>query len=273
MKRKLISLLLLVVLCLQLAVCAGAEQIDFALLTTGNETSPSAHRDPLPGEQLVMDGAQLLSDAEESALNDKLITISQAYNAQVLVATVSALDVDVTQYLEYLYDSSGFGYGENHDGVLLLVCMNPREYRILSNGFAGDAITETDIENIGDAFVSDLSDGNYAAAFNTFADECEYYLNGYINGFPFDPGATLLTALAIGFVISLIVTGVWRAQLKSVRRQYEAGAYVKAGSLQLTQSGDYFMYRTVTKTERPQNNSSGRSSGGGGSRSIGGGSF
>jgi uncharacterized protein len=64
-----------------------------------------------------------------------------------------------------------------------------------------------------------------------------------------------------------------KGKLRSVRRQNEARQYVKEGSMQLTQSGDYFMYRNVTRTPKPQNNSSSRSGGGGGSRSIGGGKF
>ena len=64
-----------------------------------------------------------------------------AYNAQIIVATIESMgNSDIDSFVEYAYDSMGFGYGEDHDGVLLLVCMDPREYRILSNGFAASAI-------------------------------------------------------------------------------------------------------------------------------------
>jgi uncharacterized protein len=148
--------------------------------------------------------------------------------------------------------------------------MDPREYRILSNGFAGEAITSGDIEAIGEAFKSDLRGGNYADAFDTFADKCEYYLDGHINGFPFNTGKNLLICLGIGLVVALIVTGIWKGQLKSVRKQSAANAYVKAGTMQITQSGDFFMYRNVTKTQKQSSSSSGSS---GSSRSTGGGSF
>lgn len=227
--------------------------------------------EPAEDNLLVWDKAELLNETEVAQLNSKLESISKKYKAEIRVVTLSSMDGgDIDEFLEYLYDESGFGYGENHDGVLLVVCMDPREYRILSNGFAGEAITSGDIDAIGEAFKSDLSDGNYADAFDTFADKCEYYLDGHINGFPFNTGKNLLICLGIGLVVALIVTGIWKGQLKSVRKQSAANAYVKAGTMQITQSGDFFMYRNVTKTQKQSSSSSGSS---GSSRSTGGGSF
>ena len=227
--------------------------------------------EPAEDNLLVWDEAELLNETEVAQLNSKLESISKKYKAEIRVVTLSSVDGgDIDEFLEYLYDESGFGYGENHDGVLLVVCMDPREYRILSNGFAGEAITSGDIDAIGEAFKSDLSDGNYADAFDTFADKCEYYLDGHINGFPFNTGKNLLICLGIGLVVALIVTGIWKGQLKSVRKQSAANAYVKAGTMQITQSGDFFMYRNVTKTQKQSSSSSGSS---GSSRSTGGGSF
>ena len=227
--------------------------------------------EPAEDNLLVWDEAELLNETEVAQLNSKLESISKKYKAEIRVVTLSSMDGgDIDEFLEYLYDESGFGYGENHDGVLLVVCMDPREYRILSNGFAGEAITSGDIDAIGEAFESDLSDGNYADAFDTFADKCEYYLDGHINGFPFNTGKNLLICLGIGLVVALIVTGIWKGQLKSVRKQSAANAYVKAGTMQITQSGDFFMYRNVTKTQKQSSSSSGSS---GSSRSTGGGSF
>ena len=227
--------------------------------------------EPAEDNLLVWDEAELLNETEVAQLSSKLESISKKYKAEIRVVTLSSMDGgDIDEFLEYLYDESGFGYGENHDGVLLVVCMDPREYRILSNGFAGEAITSGDIDAIGEAFKSDLSDGNYADAFDTFADKCEYYLDGHINGFPFNTGKNLLICLGIGFVVALIVTGIWKGQLKSVRKQSAANAYVKAGTMQITQSGDFFMYRNVTKTQKQSSSSSGSS---GSSRSTGGGSF
>ena len=228
--------------------------------------------EPEAGEWFVFDDADLLTDAEEETLSQKLRDVSHTYQAEIVVCTVAAIgDSDVDAFLEYLYDYMGFGYGENHDGVMLLLCMDTRDYRILSNGFAGVAIDTGAIDSIGDEIVPYLSDGQYAEGFGAFADQCVYYLDGYINGFPFNTGMNALISLAVGLLVGAIVSGVLKGQLKSVRKQDQANNYVKPGSLQLTLSNDIFLYRNVTQTEKESKSSSSGSSGS--SRSTGGGSF
>lgn len=257
MTKKLMAALVALLMCACMFVCVSAAP---------------AENDHL----LLQDAADLLSEDEEAALFAELAAVSETYGAQVAVCTVPSLgntDVSVDALVENVYDTLGYGYGENHDGVLLLVCMDPREYRILSNGFAAEAITMDDIESISDWIVSDLSDGEYAAAFDTYVNECEYYLDGYINGFPFSVVSNLIIALVVGVIVGGIVALVLRGQLKSVRRQDKANSYVKTGSMNLTQSNDFFLYRTVTRTAKPKNTSSSSSSGSGSSRNVGGGSF
>lgn len=221
-------------------------------------------------EYQVFDEADLLNVSEELALEEKLADLSNKHNAQIVVCTIESMDGgDIDEFLEYLYDEMEFGYGDNHDGVLLLVCMDIREYRILSNGFAGVAIDSGDIDAIGDVIVSDLSDGNYAAAFDEFADQCDYYLDGYINGFPFNFGKNLLICLVIGIIAGVVVAFILKGQLKTVRKQDQASDYVKPGSMQVTVSNDFFLYRDVTRTKKESSNSSGSGS----SRSTGGGKF
>lgn len=221
--------------------------------------------------EFLYDEADLLTPAEEAELIKKLASVSIRYEAQIIVATIASLDgVSIDTYLNYVYDSMGFGYGKDHDGVLILVCMNPREYRILSNGFAGVAIDPDDISKIGDKIVGNLSAGNYSGAFHQFADECTYYLDGHINGFPFNAGKSLAISLIVGVVIGLIVAFVLKGQLKSVHSQSRAQEYVKNGSMHINLSNDMFLYRNVTRTKKQNSSSSGS---GGTARSTGGGSF
>lgn len=248
MKRKILTILL------ALLVCAG-------LCMTVSAYS---------GEQLIYDGADLLTTVEESRLYEQLASVSGTYDSQIIVATLPSMqDGDIDEFVEYLYDRMELGYGTDRSGVLLLVCMDPREYRILSNGRAADAITPGRIDSIGSAIVPDLSGGDYADAFETFADRCAYYLEGELVGFPFPVLQNLLIALAVGLTAGLITVLIMRSQLKSVHRKVEANSYVRRNSLNLTLSRDIFLYRNVSRTRR-ETESSSRS---GSSRNIGGGSF
>lgn len=73
----------------------------------------------------------------------------------------------------------------------------------------------------------------------------------------FDYKSALLISVGVGLVVAFIVVSIMKGQLKSVRKQSGAGNYIKEGSFKLTRSNDFFLYRTVTKTEKPRNNSSG----------------
>ena len=253
MRKRMIRVLFALLLCLSLSLTVFAN---------GTGT----------GGGVILDEADLLSDSEEALLAAKMGRVSQTHGAELVIITVSSTDgADIDELLEYLYDSMGFGYGPERDGVLLLVSMAPREYRILSNGFAGVAIDVDTIDAIGEDIVPDLSAGEYADAFGTFVERCDYYLNGYLNGFPFDFVMSFAVSLVIGAVVGVVVAFILKGQLKTVRRQNQAHAYVKPGSMQVTVHNDFFLYRNVTRTKKET--SSGSSSKSGSSRSTGGGSF
>ena len=246
MKRKLLTMLLVVMLCVSLTISAFA--------VSGAD---------------IYDEADLLSTQEETELAEKLSEIGEGFDAQIVVMTATSTSGNIDAYIEDKFDSMNMGYGENRDGVLLLVCMESREYRILSNGYAGEAIGMDQIDAISDAIVSDLSDGAYADAFSTFADQCAYYLGGYLNGYPFNVGKNLIVALIIGVVAGIAVALVLKKQLKSVRQQKQANVYTKSDSMQITTRRDLFLYREVSKTKKASTSSSGSGS----SRNVGGGKF
>ena len=225
------------------------------------------------------DEANLLTDAQEARLQQRMDEISGTYNVEIAIVTKMNIgNASPSRYASAYYDSNAFGYGDSRDGVLLLISMKDRDYYILTNGLGSKAIDGGDIDGIGDTIVPYLSGGDYADAFDVFLDECAYQLDGEINGFPFAFGKNALIALGIGIVTALIATGIMKSKLKSVRRQYTATEYTRSGSMQLHHSTDRYLYRTVNRVRRQTNSSGGsHSSGGfrssGGSRGGGGGKF
>lgn len=224
----------------------------------------------------LVDSANLLTDSEEAMLLEKLDSISETYQVDVIAAFVPSTEgYPADWYAEYFYDENGYGYGPGRDGVLLLVAMAEREYRILANGFAAQAISPEDSNFIGEWIVSDLTSGDYVEAVLSFAEECTYEIDGELYGFPFDFGGTLLFSLIVGLIAAWISTAVMKGKLKSVSRQTAAGEYTRQGSMQLTVSNDYFLYRTVNR-QKKESNSSGPSRGSrssGPSRHVSGGRF
>lgn len=230
-------------------------------------------------EQLS-DGANLLTDGEEAELLLAMQQVTEDTGAEISLVTLPSLNGDIEDYANELYDSRAYGIGEGRDGVLLVISMDPREFWILCNGFAWYAVGSRGVEEITADMTPDLSAGNYAEAFRSYVSDCSYYLNLYLDGEeyegedPFDLPSTLLISAAAGLTVGLIYALILKGQLRSVRSRTEANGYVKAGSMTLTRSGDYFMYRNVTRTEIQKSTSShSGSSRGGSARGGGGGRF
>ncbi len=244
MRKRLFALLLVLAVFACIGIPAGA-QTDF--------------------DSHVVDKADLLTDAEERTLEARLENLADNYSVDVVIVTVeTSYGDDLEEYAEWLYLTYGYGIGNDRDGILLLINMDPynRGWAIYGHGLGADAMPYNQIMKLGDAMTPDLKAGDFAVAFDLFVRRCEERVNIAINGEPFAPGKMLLISLIVGLVVALIVTGIMRSKLKSVRAQHAASNYVRQGSMHLTQSYDLFLYRTVTRRARPKSTSSG-----GGSRS------
>ena len=240
MKKKLSALFLLLVLCIGMAVPAFAAQLP-----------------------RLVDEAGLLSAQEAESLNAYLDEISERLGFDVVIATVNSLSgMDPERAAEVIYDEGGYGFGTEHDGVLLLVNMGERDWVITSTGWGRQAINEDARARLSDAFLGDLSAGNYNAAFSTFAGGVNGLVSQAQNGSyyrtPFPAARAIVVALIVGVLVALIVISSMKRKLKSVAFRSEAADYIRSGSLELTQSGERFLYHNVVRTPKPQNDSASR---------------
>lgn len=236
---------------------------------------------------LVVDQAGLLTEAERTQLTEKLNGISHEHRMDVVLVTADDLGgKSPRDYADDFYDYNGYGKGPNYDGILLLVSMEDRDYWISTCGAGITAFTDAGIEYLAEQFLEPLSNGDYALAFNRYADTCVELLIKAEQGNPYDVAdlpeepfhlfGAIVISLGIGFLVAFIATAIMKGQLKSVRAQSGAADYVKKDSLKVTKRQDLFLYRQVTRRELPKSNSgggssvhrssSGRSHGGGGGK-------
>ena len=175
MKKQLIALLIAFtmafLLCLPAFASSDSTEWDEGFLLISPEDDTSIAVNPLA------DNADLLTDAEEALLLDKLNEISSRQQFHVVVVTAS--DVDGRSSMDYaddFYDDNGYGLGEDRSGALLLINMEDREWWISTCGFGVTALSDDDIDVIGEEITPDLTDGNYYEAFVMFAEECDRYV-------------------------------------------------------------------------------------------------
>ena len=133
----------------------------------------------------LVDMADLLSDSEESDLLDRLDEISERQQVDIVVVTVDSMEGEtVMVYTDDFYDYNGYGFGDNRDGIILLISMGEREWYISTRGYGIRAITDGGREYISEQFVSDLSAGDYAAAFTNYAKLCDDFITQAKTGDP-----------------------------------------------------------------------------------------
>lgn len=228
----------------------------------------------LDTRERVVDMAELLSDSDKTALLSKLDEISERQKMDIVVLTVNTLDGKTPRdYADDFYDYNGYGFGENKDGILLLVSMEDRDWWISTTGYGITALTDAGIEYISKKFLSDLSDGDYAQAFTTYAELCDQFITQAKTGEPYDIGNmpkepfnvawNILVAFVIGLVVAFVVTNIMKKQLKTVQLKSEANNYVKSNSMIVTENRDLFLYNQVSRRARPKetDNRSGSSGG------------
>ena len=237
--------------------------------TTKTETLPISNENQ---HALVADHAGVLSDEEAEALETKLEEISERQLCEVTVVTVNSLEgKTASAYADDYYSQSGYGYGEEGDGILLLVSMEDRAYAITTFAFGQTAFTDAGLEYIVEKFRPDLSDGNYAKAFTIFADWCDRFLEQAYTGEVYDVGhmpkqsVSLIwipVSIAIGFLMAYLLGRILRSSLKSVSKQESAAEYEIPGSMQLYRNSDMLVNTIVTSRKIPKKseNSSGGSS-------------
>ena len=109
-------------------------------------------------------------------------------------------------------------------------------------------LSEEKLQNCVEKYSSDLTDGNYAAAFSGITDNLYKAMDSVRH--PSVDAKWIFIDLAIGFVIAFIIMKAVTANLKSVKSRVDANEYVVPGSLALDQSYDRFLYSNVARTEK-----------------------
>ena len=207
---------------------------------------------------LVVDLADLLTDAEENEFNEKFITFTEEYEIEIAFLTVTSLDGKTAQqFADDFYDANGYGYGENDDGFLLLYLPGEDGQRELYLTTHGDAIYKMSDDMINTMLLEmkdDIISGNYTAALDKYIAKATEYVK---------PGVHfiwLFVFMLVGCVVALLVLNGIAAANKSVHKAFDAKVYVRSGSLVLTGRNDTFKGSYVNKDAKADDSDSGKTS-------------
>ena len=214
------------------------------------------------GDRRVFDFAELFYDEEEQSLESLIDNAQKKTKLDIVIVTVnSTYGLSDTEYADDFFDFNGFGYGKNHDGVLLLINMSSRTTWISTCGAAIDYLSDADLDLITDKITSELKyNNNYDGAKKFISGvESEVRFKFRVLGLVFTP-VSVFVSLVIAFLVGLFYN-------KKIKREYKFNGvsntfdYKTQGHLNLTNQSDILVDTKVTAVKIQS------SSGGGGGRS------
>lgn len=254
----------------------------------------------------VVDDADLLTDAQEDALEQKALAIIEAHAMDLVIVTKQGLGGKTPEaYADDFFDYEGYGWrAEETDdittgsGILLLVDMQEREVQLSMKGEGKEVITYQ-VENlIFDEMMTYFSLAQYNEAFLCFLNETEGYLQDYANnegiyapggsgnhnsynnagdnysgstaaGSQFSGGLFLFFVIA-GLIIAIAVVNGMKKKHNTIRTAQTASVYQQ--NFSLTEQQDVFLYSNTSRVALPQDTHHHTGGGGGGFGGGGGGS-
>lgn len=264
MKRKAIPLLVVLTLVLFLSVPAMA-----AGYGGRNETGDNSEIRAGGQMRYVLDLSGLLTFNQWERLENRAAEISQRLGCGVYIITLDDYTDygagDALEVTSQIYHSpgSGFGVGEEENGITLLLSMDQRDWAMyVYGGQASYAFNSYGQEKLEAVFLDDLGEDDWYGGFSDYLDACEDYLIRAQEGRPVrqGPGGYIACSVLISFLIAMTVCLVLKGRMKTVKMQADAREYA-VGRLELSEHYDRFTHITEVR-RRIEKNDGGGSRGG-----------
>ncbi|MBR6511056.1 MAG: TPM domain-containing protein, partial [Phascolarctobacterium sp.] len=209
----------------------------------------------------LVDNADLLSQRQEREVLQVLEQVEKAHNVRVAVVTMPSIgNNSMAAYANKLVDDV---YNDGAKGnMVLLQVTDQRKWYISTDSKLKDITGTNDAVNyMSKAFVSYLSNGDYANAYKVYATKANDLLDYYAkNGkpvkkekpFPNEPA--LVFALFGAFIFTKSVRKSLLNSMSNVNAAVAADAYLDERSFELKDSSDTYMYSNVVAVPRPRGN-------------------
>lgn len=225
----------------------------------------------------VIDENDVLTYDDWEVLEDMAEEMSLRHECGVYIVSVDDYTVygdgdayDITAMIFNNTDAT-FGYGDQKDGIMLLLSQKERDWAIFVHGEKAEyAFNSYGLSQMENSFLPSFSEDDWYSGFFGYLAVCDEYLNLAEAGTPVEesPVGGILTSIGLSCLVALIVCLVGKKKMKTVRHEVAAKTYIAAGGLQLTDQQDRFTH--VTETRRKIESGGSKShSGGGGSGSSG----
>ncbi|MCL2266756.1 MAG: TPM domain-containing protein, partial [Treponema sp.] len=209
---------------------------------------------PAFSKERIIDNAGLLSPNQKTILDNRINSISEKYNFDIVIVTERNISsMNPMEYADDYYDFYGYGFGQDRDGCLFLQVTDTRDYWISTSGKAIKILNDYAFDKLESDLLKFLSAGNNYEAYNTYLQNWSEFLEldtrwGRSYNFFYRWNIVLvIAAWIISAVIGIIIILSWKGSMNTAIAKTQAAAYVVPGSLSYKVKSDNFLYSTVTK--------------------------
>jgi uncharacterized protein len=215
-------------------------------------------------KKLIYDDAGLLDQEQYDELNAMANLYGAERETDIIIFTSDNTDnIDVMKLMQNFYDEKAPGYDKPHGNVAILT-MDMKNRELYLGGFykAKEYLDDGRLDQIRNKISSDLTNGDYALAFETYILTAHKYM-----GFP--PGVNpdnLLFSLWFQLSASLVIGGIivtMMAYRSGGRITVNRQTYEDSGTSGILKDRDKYLHTTTTRQKIEKNNNSGSGGGGG----------
>ena len=224
--------------------------------------------------EFVFDDGLIRDEDYVASLESQAREIADTYDVGVYLIIVNNFEEygysDPYDCAVAFYEDTNMGIGENHDGELLFMSMEDRQYALVYTGYGEIAFTEGGRDILEEAILSHFRNDDWEGGFTEYYRQSEYLLSQAASGEPVgwdeygdyhpddgeyqyeDDGPDLfdiLITLGICAVISGLICMLLVLQLESVHKATEAQGYVAAKGLNLRTRDDRFTHVTESRVK------------------------
>lgn len=219
----------------------------------------------------VEDTSGYVSQEDIDTLNAYAKEVSDTYQfgvyARVIYDETGESYDNMDDYIENYYEKEDLGYGNTSNGVLLLITFSEEggSYQVyIPHNSDQSMFTLDGMDAMDKSAFAYLKDHNYDQAINAYISRAQYLLSYYQqHGEAYEQdnsGIKYALTFSIPPIIALIVILTMKQKLKTKAIATTANSYIPQDGIHLTNQRDMYLYRSVTRTPIPKNDSS---SGGG----------
>ena len=224
----------------------------------------------------VIDDAGLLTEWEIAELNDLAGEIAETQGIGIYILTVYDYrdygeEYEIFDVLWNYYHDNGLGYGQNREGMILMLSMRDRDYATFFYGQKTEhAFNSYGQEQHEAYFLDNFAYDDWYGGFMDYLTVAQDYMSRAVAGDPVreSPWPMAMLFVCIALAIAAIATLIEWGKMKNVARKTDAIQYQTEEGLNLTVQTDQFIRQTVTRRKIQTQSSSGSSGahiGGGGS--------